>query len=400
MRKVVLVLAAAIATFGQDRGERWRTDIQSLAEELPNRHPNLFTRVSRETFQEAANALAGSVHDVADHQLIAGLAKLAAMGGDGHTSLNLFQTGTGFRSYPVQLQWFPEGYYVAGAAPAYGAVLGKRLLRIGGVPMEQAYEIVKPYISYENESWARARSLSLLASPEVLHAAGVADSLDRVALVVEDAEGEREVMLQPGGSPLHPAPHRARPANPLYLRNPALFYWFEYLPDSRAVYMKYNVCGEAPLLPMADFIRQLAEFGLANPVERFIIDLRHNGGGSTAVIQPLLLLLRQAKAAGQPFRAYALIGRETFSSAVLNAIDMKRDGFLLIGEPTGGDPSGYGEVRSFTLPHSRLIVRHSTRKFNIPGYPGPQLSPDMPVELGAGDYFAERDPVLELALNQ
>ncbi len=36
---------------------------------------------------------------------------------------------------------------------------------------------------------------------------------------------------------------------------------------------------------------------------------------------------------------------------------------ILVGEPTGGKPNSYGEISSFLLPNSGLVVNYSTKYF-------------------------------------
>jgi hypothetical protein len=75
---------------------------------------------------------------------------------------------------------------------------------------------------------------------------------------------------------------------------------------------------------------------------------------------------------------FVLIGKQTFSSAIMNAVDLKRNTqATLVGEPTSGSINHYGEVRGFHLPHSRIIIGYSTRYWeNWPGHDGPLL-PDV-----------------------
>ncbi|WP_262493747.1 S41 family peptidase [Niastella koreensis] len=57
-----------------------------------------------------------------------------------------------------------------------------------------------------------------------------------------------------------------------------------------------------------------------------------------------------------------LIGKLTFSSAIMNAIELKRGtNAILVGEPTSGSVNHYGEVRAFRLPHTKIIIGYSTR---------------------------------------
>ncbi len=61
---------------------------------------------------------------------------------------------------------------------------------------------------------------------------------------------------------------------------------------------------------------------------------------------------------------YVLIGRETFSSATLNALDFKEmTDAVFVGEDTKEKPNHYGEIRGPTLPNTRLKVGYSTEYF-------------------------------------
>ena len=91
-----------------------------------------------------------------------------------------------------------------------------------------------------------------------------------------------------------------------------------------------------------------------------------------------------------------IIGRRTFSSAILNAIELKRRlGAILVGEPTGGAPSHHGEVLTFTLPRSGFTVQYSTKYHQNPDFEGDAVTPDLPVAATYADFLALRDPVLE-----
>ena len=70
-----------------------------------------------------------------------------------------------------------------------------------------------------------------------------------------------------------------------------------------------------------------------------------------------------------------------------------------MGEPTGGKPNTYGEVRTFELPNSKLVVAYSTKYFRlIKSADPPSVIPDQLIETSSADYFAGRDPVLEFVL--
>ena len=402
MRKAAFVLILLAAPLlSQSRDDRWRQDLQYLAANLQLTHPNLFFQVKQQDFNQAVAQLDTSISSKADHEIMVEMARIVALAGDGHTSLSLTQNRTGFRTYPLKLYWFDDGLYVTQSAAQLAPALGTRLVEIGGTPIDQAYARAAGAISHDTAIWVKAVSPNYLVTPEVLQALGIVPDLDKAAFTFENSDGTRITL--PIAAPARGntvdwlyLPHNAQPSTPVYRRNPNLYYWFDYLADSRSLYFQYNRCQEAATLPFAAFMQQLLDFVAGNDIARFVVDLRNNGGGSTLIIQPLVELFRQlvARHAIDPAsQVYVIIGRETFSSAVLNAIDFRSLGATLVGEPGGWKPSGYGEVTILVLPNSGLQVSCSTRKFS--DSLGVALLPDVPAVLSFADYMAERDPALE-----
>lgn len=121
-------------------------------------------------------------------------------------------------------------------------------------------------------------------------------------LKIAGLDGRVRVMFaKPGGKPftLEISPNRQHMIEagkvlkiscPLYLKKPKTFYWFEYLPDSQALYIQYNVCDfkDATGNSFENFTKKLFAFADSHAVRRVIVDLRLNGGGCSNVIVPLL----------------------------------------------------------------------------------------------------------------
>ncbi len=405
MRKAAFVLILLAAPLlSQSRDDRWRQDLQYLASNLQQTHPNLFFQMSQQDFNQAVAQLDASISSKADYEIMVEMARIVALAGDGHTSLSLTQNRTGFRTYPLKLYWFDDGLYVTQAASNLASALGTRLVAIGGTSIDQAYALAAGAISHDTEIWVKAVSPDYLVTPEILQALGIVPDLDKAAFTFENSDGTRMTLTIAAPARGDTVdwlylPHHAQPSTPVYLRHPNLYYWFDYLPDSRTLYFQYNRCQEAATLPFAAFLQQLLDFVAVNDIARFVVDLRNNGGGSTLIIQPLLDAFRQqvARQALDPAsQVFVIVGRETFSSAVLNAIDFRSLGATLVGEQGGSKPSGYGTVTILVLPNSGLQVSCSTHKY--PDSLGDALVPDVPAVLSFADYMAERDPALE-ALN-
>ncbi len=146
------------------------------------------------------------------------------------------------------------------------------------------------------------------------------------------------------------------------------------------------------------FSREVLAFADAHPVERFIVDLRQNDGGNSDVALPLISGIKQRSALNRSGGLFVVVGRGTFASAVLNALQFKSETkAVFVGEPTGSKPSHYGEFQEFTLPNSRLQVGYST-KYLASKEDTDSFLPDVPVALSSADYAAGRDPALEAIL--
>jgi hypothetical protein len=73
----------------------------------------------------------------------------------------------------------------------------------------------------------------------------------------------------------------------LYRKHPGGYYWYEYLPDSRALYIQYNRCENDPKQSFGDITRDLFAFAGKQAVDRAIVDLRFNGRGNSMIVHPL-----------------------------------------------------------------------------------------------------------------
>jgi peptidase S41-like protein len=409
-------LIAALSVAAQrnpqiSREEKWRADLQYLFVELPKRHKNLFFKITRQKFDLEMAGIIESVPKLSDPEIVFALRRLTAMIGDPHTRISFHV----YKSYPITLYQFSDGVFVTAAAPEYKSLLGAKLVRIGETDIESAKEAVRPLITFENEWRFKDQFPNYITDPDNLYLLKILPSVGEGDFTFSDRDGNRfTVKLRPvltnvGIKFISPFDAPAR--TPLYMRNPERNYWSEYLPDSKTLYLHYRRCAEMPSQPFNRFAADLLKFMDQNPVERLVIDLRLNGGGDSAIFDPLIKVLsrrrhvhrqrgqQKGQQRGQQGNLFVLIGRRTFSSALLNAVELKEETKpILIGEPAGQRPNFYGEVEIMTLPYSRLRVHYSTRFFKTMDGDPPALAPDIEVEPSSSDYMSGRDPVLERAL--
>lgn len=102
---------------------------------------------------------------------------------------------------------------------------------------------------------------------------------------------------------------------------------------------------------------------------------------------------------GYPDKLFVIIGRETFSSAIIEAARFDEEtNATLVGEMTSGKPNHYGSVRNFKLPNSKISIRYSTKHINIFKNQGNSLMPDVLKEVSIDDYINKKDAVLDYIL--
>jgi hypothetical protein len=399
---LLAVLAVAAGRVPElSREEKWRGDLIYLFAELPKRHKNLFFKITRERFDREIAGIIESVPKLSDSEIKLALRRLTAMIGDPHTRISYNVDKT----YPITLYQFSDGVFAAATMEEYKGALGAKLIRIGETDIERAKEAVRPFVTFENEWRFKHQFPNYLTDPENLYLLKILPSVNEGDFTFDDGHGNqfvvkpRPVSTKEGIkfiTPFDSPPGKT----PLYLRNPEQNYWYEYLPDSKTLYLHYRRCANMPLRPFNRFASELLMFMDKNPVERMVIDLRMNVGGNSTILDPFIKALSKRRDVNQPGRLFALIGRGTFSSACLNAIRLKRETkAMLLGEPTGQRPNSYGEVKAMTLPHSKMRVQYSTRYFKTMNDDPPALAPDIQVELSSSDYTSGSDPVLERALS-
>lgn len=383
---------------------QWREDLAHLVAALRREHRNPFHGTSREAFDGAVRHLHARIPSLAGHEVVVELSRLVATLGDGHTALRLADV-PGFRRYPLALYRYSDGLFVRAVGREHEAAAGARLLSVGGTPADEAYEAMRPIVSRDNEMGGRATAPALLTIPEVLHARGVIEAPARTTFDVERRGGERVALsLDPGdGLPagLVDARDGASAPTPLLLRRSPEENGFDYLPDTRTLYLAYNCVRDGADEALATFFDRAFALVEREGAERLIVDLRLNHGGNNALNRPLIHHIVRSDRINRWGGLYAVIGRQTFSAAMNLAVDLERDTrVLFIGEPTGSSPNHYGENAAIVLPHSGLRATAAALwwQHSAPYDDRPWIAPDLPARLRAADYAANRDPAVETAL--
>lgn len=409
---IIVLLAAAIGASADLRAPRmtgaqlsgpepWAADLDLLAKELPARHKNLFFKISREAFQAGVADLKARISKLSRTELLIGLSRILASVGDSHTSFTIMPQ----RAFPLKLYWFKDGIHVVDTTPEFAELLNGRLESVDGHPIEEVVRAFAGIFPHDNEAQVKDFVPRFLGSSEHLLGLGLLAAPEKATFTVRTPAGSPasatmdSLALADVRTVSWAAPAVDAASLPHYRRLAGSAYDYIYLPAARTVYFAYNSCRDLPAKPFAAFAAGLWETIRKNPVDKLVIDLRANGGGDSSILDPFISELAADKALNQKGRLFVILGRRTFSSAILNALDLKKKtAAVFYGEPTGGRPNHYGEIQMLTLPNLGIKVSYSTKYFQFVEGDDSSIVPDVPVELTLEDYLALRDPVLEAIL--
>ena len=397
--------------------QRWHADLAFLRTEMPARHANLFHAMSREQFDSALTSIDNRLPTLARNQVIVELEKLTAMIGDGHSNVGPWRDSViAFRTLPIALYWFDDGMIVRAADSAHANLLGARVVAINDVPIDSVIARIRPLISRDNEMGIRAYTPFLMVMPEVLQATGVVHDMDRIPTTIELAGKRRTVTLVPAG--LFPmltgdadrswvkrtgwVDARDRQKDPLWLSDPTNLYWFRYLPDSRTLYLQINTIQQKPTDSLRRFMTRAIAAADSAGADKFVLDLRLNGGGNGDFNRSIFLPLIKSKY-DAPGRLYVLTGRRTWSAAQMLVTEMQKyTNAIFAGEPTASKGNAYGDSYRIVMPNSRVTVRVSTLwwQYLDPRDTRTMIDPAIKASLTFADYATGRDPVMTAVISQ
>lgn len=378
-----------------------KEDLEFLYQTLERAHPDLFANTPEERFLERKAAIGTELEEADDFTFALELQSLTALAGDSHTTLalggSMSQT---VHYYPMSLLHRDGRWYLSAAPTERRALLGREVTAVNGRSMEETVEAFGAVLSADNGVKLRRQyrqSCNVAEFYEYLELARAGDPLELTlaggeALVLAPVSGEElarmDLVRLSDGLP--------QPVTGVQDR----FYLAFPLNDG-TYYIQYNSCREDPELPMETFAAQVEQDLSAGQYRRVVVDLRNNGGGSDGVIIPLLMELAPLVRSGE-LELWGLVGEATFSSASINALEIREMGGGLAGEPTSGSVDHFGSTGSFTLPNTGVRVSMSTKFIDTgtllecaAGLGVEPIQPDVTVYQTLEDYLAGQDTLVD-----
>jgi len=388
------------------RNAMWLDDISFLSTELQLKHKNLFFHRKKEDFLNDIAFLKANIEIFSDYEVKLKIAKLVATIRDAHTSLAL-QINL---LLPLEFYWFPDGIYVTVAASKYNDIMYCKIIKINGIAIKKVINDLKSIISYENETYLKSQLPKYLPAIELLYDLDLACNVDYVELTFEDENNKIRTLEIESLSLKESMQKLSLIKNdlgylktlPLCRKNGDNYYWFKYLDIPKVVYFKYNVCRDMLSCDVYVFCKKLIKFIEEHVVDKLIIDMRNNFGGNSSLLDPFIEDIKHSLKINKKGNLFVIIGRETFSSAVINCFSLKKNtAAIFVGEPTGGKPNCYGELQRLTLKNCGLTICYSTKYFKLTEDDSlDSFLPDFPVFITLQNYINKVDPCFEYIINK
>jgi len=370
----------------------WIEDIKFIQQELPVRHVNLFSKISQQEFNSEIEDLIEKAPRLETYDIICELMKIFAKIGDSHTGIHNENNLDKFNIAPLKFEVFDDGIYIVEIEESAQKYLKQKVTAINEVPINIVQERISIILPHENDNFVKSAIPQFLRLYGILEALNITDSTYSYTITFENGA---KIKFSGGTSPNYIFSSCYLPdKTPLYLQQNDLNYWYKIL-DDNIVYLQYNTCFDMAGNHFADFVQTMFNELENKPIDKFIIDIRLNSGGSSSIITLLIEELKRHE--NLEGKIYACIGDATFSSGVLAAISLKNNlNAILVGEPTGAKPNHYGSIQEFILPNSEFVVRYSTKY--ISSYHDDEvntLQPDYFVENYSYDSFSGIDSCIE-----
>jgi len=378
----------------ETKASPWQEDIKYFQSQLIRKHKNPFHHVTRNEFEMDIEKLYQDAAVLKGYEVVVRLMQITAKVGDGHTAVHIPST---FNVYPVLFRWFGDELRVVATRPAYTKLAGTKLLRIGAAGIEEINKKLATILSQDENQWYTMNTgPAFLMYAEIISALGLSADSSKAGFTFLDDSG-KEIIEELPASPLDPAKRwiGASKTQPLSRQRQTESFWFSYVEEINAVYVNFRKYDD-----LARYSNKLFDFIEEKKATRLIVDLRQNGGGDFKKgRRQLISKIKEHTIINQKGNLFVITGRATFSAAMVNSIDFKKEtNAIIIGEPPGEKPNSYSENDEMKLPNSGLVISYSTRYYKFLDEDVPAFEPDVRIDNEWKAFKEGRDPVMEWIL--
>lgn len=409
----LLLLALTTNLLAQPKPSQaqWQQDIDYLSSKV-NKTFAAFTPETRTAFNQEIANLRQNLGSLEPYQILARLSQAMALLNDGHTELNLQQQAAGFRALPIVIYSFQGITYIVAANQGLTHLLGARVTRIAGTPIDEVYQKLKPYCvrDYINEVEYILELPNLAVLATLLKVAGLVqdDSSIEVEVITKQGKTVVEKLTSVSQTELAKVTFErlvAAPKMPAYRQNLAQNYFYTVLEKEKAIHLVIrNTNNQDDRPALNTIVNEVFEQMDKLPSYKLIVDFRYNKGGNYHKASALQAGLKARPTLQAPNRVFVLTDRRTFSAAVTVACQLATfPNTSIVGEPSRKMPNGSENYELYTLPNCGVKFG-VTNKVNLNLWPQWRGVAYLPLTKEIQIYFKEfengEDPVLAFCLAQ
>lgn len=329
------------------------------------------------------------------------LARVLASAKDAHTKIFIGSQQLPQPMLPIwDIEEYQDRWYIKGISSVYKDYVGKEIVSINGYSISDIIKRMTPYISTENETNIKNSFLSFIQDAEFLKYIGIIKSTDKIPIKFRDSNNKITTVS----------------IKTIMTDDEKAFQSGSWLPDVKTgqsqekyrflplndttLFIQCNQCYEEKQKPLKDFEKELENEIKTGKYKKVIFDLRYNPGGNYPSFERLTRIPSELMEQ-YSYELYAFIGTKTFSSGVIQAVQLKQEGAILVGTPTGGNVNFYANTKNFELPNSHIKGCYSTAYQDIwTEYKGDALLPDISVNQTIEDALKGIDTAVQTILEK
>ncbi|REG83138.1 S41 family peptidase [Algoriphagus antarcticus] len=371
------------------------SDIELYRKTISNKHKNPFTKISKEFFNQQLDTLISDVTELDKEQVIVRLLKANASIGDEHTIM--FPNADYY--LPFQFKFFDEGIAITVTDSLHTKYLLYRVLSIDDTPTAEIISLLKTTIKQDNLSYSKYFEAFYFNNTSILQGLGIIKNIQEVKFRLLSPQGDTVITTVFGiKKEVNTNWKYAEPYKQILAYSNLSNYWFQYNEDNKMLYFNYRSCAESENESFTAFNKRLFEVINEKKPTKLILDLRFNGGGNSAILNPFIAGIKKS-VLNTKNSFFVVIGQKVMSSSLMNAIELKRTtNATFVGESTGGNINHFGEIKNFELPTLNMRVTYSTKYWenweNMEG----SLTPDISIPNSFYDFIKANDKAIEKIL--
>ncbi len=419
MKKIIIILTLGFSSiiWGQEiSSQDWETDLNFLRSELPKKHNNLFFSLSKAEFNAVIDDIIESLDKDSDVETMIRIQSLLSKVEDSHTKIGLRKFKKKFKILPFSVRSFSDGYYITSTSKDRYSILDKKIKSVNGYEIDQIEDSLKTLFVAENNAMIRT-NVEIFLNDDVYYKYFGFSNHDsqKYELELEDTKGNIERFEVPvvDNVSKNQRIYTKRKNIPFFRNGSGESFKDFYFEDDNIYFIQYNKCtsketvqkygdkDSAHKFPSFDEFKEKVLAKLSNEkIDKVIFDVRFNKGGSSYLAESLIDQIALDDNINQDGKLFVIIGKDTFSSAIFNAIYFKNNtNAILIGEETAGKPNHYGNIGVFTLPYSNIDIVYSKNYYTLTEENLNSLIPEIEVKETFNDYKEGIDPALEYVKN-